>query len=296
MLINPIIRKEIKSSVRAWKIFGMIAAYVLIMLIISVMYLSLSNSNYNFDPRTSIYLFGVLSGFQLFFMMLIVPTIAGASISGERERQTLDILLVTRMSSYSIVFGKLVSSLLVILLLIVASAPVYSLLLFYGGLSILNILGMVLFTILTAAMGASIAIFLSTFTRKTIISTVICYIIFLSITIGNIITYYVISFSFHSIFYIDMPDIFACLFIMTNPFLSFISILDFQFGTDLAGQILRGFGMYYGGYYGGVQGSILGDLISLVPMWVYNCVINTFVIVIMTLLSSVIINPSNRRK
>ena len=276
MMINPVVRKEIRSTVRSWKIFGMISAYVLVMFFISLIFLSSSSRGYGFDPRNSIYLFTILSGVQIFFVMLIIPTISGAAISGERERQTLDLLLVTKMSPFSIVAGKLISSLLVVLLLIAASMPVYGLLFFYGGLSVLNIFSMILFTVLTAAMGGSIAIFLSTFTKKTIISTVICYIIFLCSTVGNIILFAVISMMIENILPMGSPTFLAYIFGMTNPFLSFLSIIETLFGTSIVGEIMYGFYDF--------------------PIWIFNCIINIFIIVVMMLLSTVLINPSNRRK
>ena len=50
-------------------------------------------------------------GYVLLFNMLVGPVFAAGSVSGERERQTLDLLLTTALSPWQILLGKLGSSL-----------------------------------------------------------------------------------------------------------------------------------------------------------------------------------------
>ena len=47
-----------------------------------------------------------------------------ASIAGERERQTLDLLLVTNTGSFRIIAGKVMESFAVLALLILCGLPV----------------------------------------------------------------------------------------------------------------------------------------------------------------------------
>ena len=65
---------------------------------------------------------------MLILLTLIVLVLAPASTAGaislEREKQTLDLLITTPISSLAIVLGKLLSALSWILLLLLASIPV----------------------------------------------------------------------------------------------------------------------------------------------------------------------------
>ncbi|MDV2887810.1 ABC transporter permease, partial [Alkalihalophilus pseudofirmus] len=91
------------------------------------------------------------------------------------EKQTLNILLTTNQSSASIIFGKLISSVSFLLLMIFASMPIYSIVFLYGGISpgqVLVVLGYYIFTILVFG---SIGIFFSTLVRKTIIAMITTY-------------------------------------------------------------------------------------------------------------------------
>ena len=67
--------------------------------------------------------------------MFIVPAVTASSISGERERQTLDLMLTTRMSAGQIVGGKLLSALSTLLLLILSSFPAVAMVFVYGGIT-----------------------------------------------------------------------------------------------------------------------------------------------------------------
>ena len=55
---------------------------------------------------------------QFILIILIAPAMTSASIAGERERQTLDLLLVTNTGSFRIVIGKVLESFAVLALLI----------------------------------------------------------------------------------------------------------------------------------------------------------------------------------
>lgn len=55
-------------------------------------------------------LYEFVTSMEFILLMFIVPAVTASAISGERERQTLDLMLTTRMSAGQIVTGKLLSS------------------------------------------------------------------------------------------------------------------------------------------------------------------------------------------
>ena len=61
-----------------------------------------------------------------FLLMFIMPALTTGSISGERERRTLELLFTTQMPPGDIVMGKLFSALSQLLVLVVSSFQKHS--------------------------------------------------------------------------------------------------------------------------------------------------------------------------
>lgn len=176
--INPVLNKEIKLRFRSLKTFLGLLAYLLAIgiIVVGIIYMmtNFRGSGY-FRPEESQQMFIMLSFIQFALILFITPGLSAGIISGERERQTLNILLTTTQSSASIILSKLFSSVSYLLLLIIASLPVYSIVFLFGGVSpgmLLSIMGLYIFTILVFA---SIGVFFSTLIRRTIISIITTY-------------------------------------------------------------------------------------------------------------------------
>ena len=80
-------------------------------------------------------LFRLLSVVQLALAMFFAPIVACSSISSEKDRRTLDLLLMTDLTNWEIVMGKLLGSLLQMGVLLACSVPVFSVCLLLGGAS-----------------------------------------------------------------------------------------------------------------------------------------------------------------
>lgn len=176
-LKNPVLNKEFKLRFRSLKSFLGVMFYVLAigLIVFGILFVQQLNSMGGVDPEASRTMFMFLSVLQLALIVFITPGLTAGVISSERERQTLNILLTTSQSSLSIIVGKLVSSVAYLLLLIIASLPLYSIVFLYGGISpieLLTVFGLNVFTILVFG---SIGVMFSTFIRKTIAAMVTTY-------------------------------------------------------------------------------------------------------------------------
>jgi ABC-type transport system involved in multi-copper enzyme maturation permease subunit len=80
--------------------------------------------------------FAAVTAVELGLICLLAPALTADLISGERERQTLDLLLVTPLSRRQIVVGKLVAALGSLLLLIVLALPIQALAILIGGIGL----------------------------------------------------------------------------------------------------------------------------------------------------------------
>ena len=80
---------------------------------------------------------GIFAGVLLIETLVVValaPAYTAGAISGEREKQTYDLLAVTPISSLSLVTGKLLSGLSYLGLVVVASFPIACLAFAFGGI------------------------------------------------------------------------------------------------------------------------------------------------------------------
>ncbi|MFJ5713337.1 ABC transporter permease [Neobacillus sp. NPDC093127] len=237
LLLNPVLNKEFKLRFRSFKGFLGLAFYLLALsiLIIGFIYFETKNSPMGlFRPDQSRSMFMMLSFIQMGLILFITPGLTAGVISGEREKQTLNILLTTNQSSTSIILGKLISSVSFLLLMIVASMPIYSIVFLFGGISpgqVVTILGYYIFTIL--AFG-SIGIFFSTLIRRTIIAMISTYGVTLFLTAGSAFLY-AISMSVNQMGMAannPVPYFFA----MLNPMMILLGFLEPNAFRELSSQ------------------------------------------------------------
>lgn len=136
---NAVLAKELRSRMRIWKTPALIVVYLLLLGLIGygvVAILQSAGTRTLMEPESGLYLYSALALFQLGLITLVAPALTVAQVSGERDRQTFDLLLTTRMSSAGIIFGKFAAALAFMLLLIIASIPVYSLVFLFGGVGL----------------------------------------------------------------------------------------------------------------------------------------------------------------
>ena len=120
-------------------------------------------------------------------LFVVTPALTASTISGERERQTLDVLLTTRMSPFEIVMGKYLSALMQGILLVVSTLPFLSLVFIYGGLNFLQLLGLLAVMLYELAFIAVFGVFFSALTKRTVVAVILSYVM-LGILVGGTIS------------------------------------------------------------------------------------------------------------
>lgn len=107
-------------------------------------------------------LFEALFPVQLILVSLAGPIMAGGLIAEERERGTLDLLLLTPLGGLEIVFSKFLLRVLYLLELLLLALPVMLGTLLFGGVSIDDLLLSTLFAASIGVWSAALATFFST--------------------------------------------------------------------------------------------------------------------------------------
>lgn len=128
---------------------------------------------------------GLSLGVQALVTFLAPATTVNA-MSSEYERRTFDMLLMTPISATQLLFGKLIASLSFLILMVLASLPVFSAVALFGGVE-LNDIGRVVGTLLmTAIVGGMFGLFCSALTRQTYSATLLCFAILVSVIGGTL--------------------------------------------------------------------------------------------------------------
>ena len=140
MIVNPIVKKDLQVSARSMRLAWSVFAYEAILTIAFLLALVVIQADSDFIYSNSniynrlVYLFPVIAIAQVCIIALITPIITASSISGEKERQTFDVMLTTAMSPFSIVVGKVTSAVIRIMFYVVGSLPILALSFVVGGM------------------------------------------------------------------------------------------------------------------------------------------------------------------
>jgi len=176
--INPVLEKEFRLRMRTVRSPIALLSYLFVigLLALGYIYLEMQNSGRaGFNPEASRMLFYFLSGAQLVLVCFMAPGLTAGVVSGEREKQTLNMLLTTQQSSAAIILSKLAASLSFMLLVVIATLPVYSIVFLYGGISPGQLVAVFAFYVLTMAALGSLGVLFSTLLKKTVVSLIVTY-------------------------------------------------------------------------------------------------------------------------
>ena len=284
MKVNPVLRNETKIAVRSIKFTLMILAYVAVLAIAVMIYYNVINSEafYNgLNLKSSTNFYVVMAVVQAALLFSIVPSLSSTAICSEREKQTLDILLSTKLTPLQIIIGKISSSSLRVIILIISMMPLYAVGSLMGGIKIGDILQLIFFFIINTIFMASIGVFISTCVKTSKVSTTLTYLLIVFIYLGVIaIAFGILAFSIYQYYNANnltapMPTIPPIIYI--SPVIGFISLLANQVGI----------GMEFNSFFTEFGFSVYSEYISILIQLVLS--------VVFIYLAKIKLNPLNKR-
>jgi ABC-type transport system involved in multi-copper enzyme maturation permease subunit len=125
---------------RRTRIYVARTLYALVMLILmSTAWLILTGTQVVRDvgdlARFGTILFQIFAPLQLALGVFFSAVLTASAVAQEKDRRTLDLLLITRLSNSELVLGKLLASLLMVGVLLGTSLPLFAIILLFGGVS-----------------------------------------------------------------------------------------------------------------------------------------------------------------
>src|SRR5258708_15392073 len=189
LLRNPVVLKELRGRMRGPRAFVVLTVYLALMsgfatLLYFLYSSSLNYGGYALGGTIGRWLFNGVVGVELFLVTFIAPTFTASAISGERERQTYDLLRTTLLPARSLVLGKLFSALSYVLLLLFAAIPLQSIAFLFGGVTELEIILSFVILFVTAVMLGSVGLYCSATIPRTLTASVVTYGVAVLVTLG----------------------------------------------------------------------------------------------------------------
>ena len=176
-MLNPILSFSATRRMRSFRTMLIVIGYVAALLLIALAFLTpflkdtVGMGTLSNGPTC----FLALLGAQFILLILIAPAMTSGSIAGERERQTLELLLVTNTRSFRIATGKMMESFALLALMIVGGLPAMCMTVAAGGVTFGQILVSMLFLLAVAFGTVCVGVFASACCRTSVRSGVMSY-------------------------------------------------------------------------------------------------------------------------
>lgn len=130
-------------------------------------------------------LFAGVVGIELFLVTFIAPAFTAGAISGERERQTYDLLRTTLLPASHLVMGKLFSALAYVFLLLLSAIPLQSLAFILGGTDLSDMMIAIVVLMVTAIFLGTVGVYFSARTQRTLPASIATYGVALTVVVGT---------------------------------------------------------------------------------------------------------------
>ncbi len=182
-LTLPVLVKEMRTRMRGTRTPVLLFIATGITIGVALCILMPQWDQYTSDPTTLHRNLGDM-GRNLFIGLMIIeavlcalfaPALTAGAISAEREQQTLDLLLLTRLSPMNIIVGKLISSLSFILVILLCALPVAAISFLLGGVSPAQLWWSLLMILATVLNFGCMGVYASSRFQKTATAVTIAY-------------------------------------------------------------------------------------------------------------------------
>lgn len=292
MRLNPVFQKELRMFERSIKVSWIIFSYNLVLAVVTmaVFYVMLDSSKFtgSLEYANMIQIYIIIAYIQFAMLLLIIPGLTAGAISGERERQTLDILLSTQMKPWQIIVGKLESSLSIVLLLGITSIPIVSIVFVFGGIKFADLILLIILLFIEAIFIGSIGLLFSSIFKKTTTATVLTYTTLLVAFLGTYLIVqgsYIVQKNKMTNIGDGIADIKGIIYVLLiNPIVTFTGLINKQArSSEEILSICNRFGNY--------------DNNMIVKYWIFISMgIQLVLSIVFLLIAQANINPLRERK
>jgi len=186
---NPVLQRELVVNLRMTRGFLLLFAYVALL---GMLVYAAWPADQTLDlarPEEAKKLVNLFFFGQYLLVSLMTPSFAAGAITGERERESYEMLLASPIRPGAIVLGKLAASLTPLAELMICSLPIVMLCLPLGGVSLYEVLAAYLAMICSVALFGMISLWCSSYFTRTSASLVASYMLILPLAMVGVLVW-----------------------------------------------------------------------------------------------------------
>lgn len=179
---NPVLVRELRSRFRGPRAFVLLTLYLLALTAVAALLLYGYRAGQGGGALGGVgsgeagaLLLTSLGGLQYLAITLVAPALTTSALSGERERETLELLLATPLSGAAIARGKVLAAMAFVALLAFSSLPAISVVFLLGGVSFGALLRLELGLLAIGLVYCALAALFSASTGRTGLATLLSY-------------------------------------------------------------------------------------------------------------------------
>lgn len=232
---NPMIRKELRQRLRERRAWLLPFLYLLVLSgTVAFCYymvvqdqLRMGKELQGADIGVAIFYTVLIT--QLVVLLLMAPVFSAGSITIEKEQRTLGALLTSLLTPPQIWWGKFVSALLYLFLLLASAMPLLALSFAFGGVEPMALFKATAAMALVLSSISSIGLWCSATFRRSVHSTAAAYAIVLVLSIVTAVAFGILLSQWEQTRganLLDPPPVFVQAPLFLNPIYPFLSLLD----------------------------------------------------------------------
>jgi ABC-type transport system involved in multi-copper enzyme maturation permease subunit len=181
--LTGVVRKELRTRMRSRNSLALVTVYMALLGIVLIVFLiKHSDPGSGQSSQVGSQLLQTLAISQLCLILFVTPASMAGAVSGERQQRTWDLLRVTRLTSFDIVWAKLLAGLTVNLFLLFASLPLLSSAFLFGAIGLKDVLSTFLVFIATISLLCVISLVVSAVSPRPATSVIVSVVV--SILLG----------------------------------------------------------------------------------------------------------------
>jgi ABC-2 type transport system permease protein len=194
--MNPMIRKELRQRMRERRSWVLPSLYLAALgaTVVMAYYFSIQQNSQQplgdlQGAQIGITVFLTVAFSQMALLLLLAPVFSAGTLTIEKEQRTLAMLLTSLLTPAQIWWGKFVSAMLFLAMLLVSALPVLSLAFSLGGVGPEELARTTAMSLLILAAICSLGLYFSSVFRRSVHSTAVTYVAVIALTAITFIVY-----------------------------------------------------------------------------------------------------------
>jgi ABC-2 type transport system permease protein len=204
--MNPMIRKELRQRMRERRSWILPSLYLVALggVVALAYFFATAEMNGVFSQerqgaQVGVAVFFTVAYSQMALLLLLAPVFSAGSLTIEKEQRTLPALLTSLLSPFEIWWGKFVSAMLFLVLLLVSTLPVLSLVFSLGGIGPGELFRATAMTLVILASISAIGLYFSSVFRRSVHSTAVSYAAVIALTVVTFVVYSLLAYHWESV-------------------------------------------------------------------------------------------------